>query len=251
MEGEIDGLLQMVTNLVRIEDRDGVLRNRLNDRDDVYFLHAKLTHAQWPTLFVEHAVRPFNLTGKKQRRRRIQPRSGDAGDGVGATRPGCHHTDTQMIGGFRVAFGADGAGLLVRIANRLDRGLRAERLIQVHGAAAGDQEDVLHTLIGDKTNNVVGKLHGSNRKWDSGSIIACWKSSLPAEDFLRGETTRGEQRVNQFAHCPVPSSGFGNKVRARQYHRCRIGGSGRQTGNCHGREIVNVVTHKADSLRST
>ncbi len=45
MEGEIDGLLQMVANVVRIENRDSIFRNRLYDRDNIYFLHAKLTHA--------------------------------------------------------------------------------------------------------------------------------------------------------------------------------------------------------------
>jgi hypothetical protein len=43
----------------------------------------------------------------------------------------------------------------------------------VHCAAAGNQENVLHPLIGDKTDYVVGKLHWFNRKWDPGKIIAC------------------------------------------------------------------------------
>ena len=36
---------------------------------------------------------------------------------------------------------------------------RAQRLVQMHRAAAGHQEDVLHALIGDKAHNVVGELH--------------------------------------------------------------------------------------------
>src|ERR1700688_593109 len=78
-----------------------------------------------------------------------------------------------MIGGFGVALGTHGAGLLVRIANRFNRGLRSERLIEVHGAAAGNQKDMLHPLIGDKTDYVVGKLHGSNRKRDLGKVMEC------------------------------------------------------------------------------
>src|SRR6202034_2602130 len=41
VEGKIDSHFQMVANVVGIENRDRVLRNRLHDRDYVYFLHAK------------------------------------------------------------------------------------------------------------------------------------------------------------------------------------------------------------------
>ena len=79
MKGKIDGLLQMVANFVRIENRDGIFRNRLYDRNDVDFLHAQLTHAQWPTIFIEHAIRPFHLARDKEHREssptmRPQPR---------------------------------------------------------------------------------------------------------------------------------------------------------------------------------
>jgi len=76
-----------------------------------------------------------------------------------------------MIGGFRVAFGANGTGLLVRIADRLDRQFASQGLIQMHCPAAGDQEDVLHTLFRNKADHVIGKFHRSNLKWDSGTIM--------------------------------------------------------------------------------
>ena len=42
-------------------------------------------------------------------------------------------------------------------------GSPAERLVQVHGAAAGDQKHVLYALFGDEADNVIGKLHEFNR----------------------------------------------------------------------------------------
>ena len=62
----------------------------------------------------------------KQRRRRIQPCARHPGDGIGAARPGGHHAYAEVIGRLCVPFGADRAGLFVRIADGLDRGLRAK-----------------------------------------------------------------------------------------------------------------------------
>src|ERR1700747_44538 len=101
----------MVADVVGVENRDRIFCNWLDDRDNVYFLHAKLTHAEWPTVLIKHAIRPLNLTGKKERWRRVQPCSRDPGHSVGATRPGCNHADAQMIGGFGIALGANGTGL--------------------------------------------------------------------------------------------------------------------------------------------
>jgi hypothetical protein len=48
----------------------------------------------------------------------------------------------------------------VGIANRSQGSFRAQRLIQVHGAAAGDQKHMLYALFGDEVHYVIGELHG-------------------------------------------------------------------------------------------
>ena len=118
MEREIDGLLHVIADVFRLENRDRVLGDRLDDGDDVHFLHAELAHAQRLAVLVEHAVGPLHLAGDEERRSRIEPCAGDAGDSIGASRPGGHHAHAEMIGGFGVGFRAHGAGLFVRIADR-------------------------------------------------------------------------------------------------------------------------------------
>ena len=156
VEGEINGLLHVVADLLRIENSNRVLGNRLDDGDDVHLLHAELAHSQRPLVFAEHAVGALHLAGDKQRRRRVQPRASDAGDRVGAARAGGDHADAEMAGDFGISLGADGAGLLMRVADRLQLHFRAERLVQVHGSAAHHQKNVLHALFGNKAHNIIG-----------------------------------------------------------------------------------------------
>src|ERR1700683_1366561 len=57
------------------------------------------------------------------------------------------------------------------MADGFDRSFTGERVIQVHCASTGHQEDVLHPLLRHKADYVVGKFHRSNLKWDSGKIM--------------------------------------------------------------------------------
>src|SRR5438270_3443388 len=164
MECDINSLFQVISNFIRIENRDRVFRNWLYDRYDIDFLHTQLAHTQRPPVLVEHAIRPFNLARNEQCRGGIQPRPRNASNSVRTTGPGGHHANAKMIGGFRVSLGTDGAGLLMRIAHGCNPSLHAERVIQVHGAAASHQKDVFDALFSDKPDYVVRELHWS--EWD-------------------------------------------------------------------------------------
>ena len=59
-----------------------------------------------------------------ERGRGVEPGAGDAGDGVGAAGAGGDHADAEAVGGLGVAFGADGGGLLMRVADGRDAGFR-------------------------------------------------------------------------------------------------------------------------------
>ena len=107
------------------------------------------------SVLVEHAVRALHLAGDKEHGRRIEPSAGNASDSVGAAGPGSDHADAEVIGSFGVSLGAHRAGLLMRVADRLDCSLSAERMVQVHSAAAGYQKHVLHALFGNESHNVV------------------------------------------------------------------------------------------------
>src|ERR1700730_17231862 len=103
----------MVANILGVQNRDSLFGDRLYHRDYIYFLQAKLTHAQWLAILVEHAIRPFDLARNNEHGGRVQPCTRNSGDGIGATRSGCDHAYAKMIGGFGVAFGTNSAGLLV------------------------------------------------------------------------------------------------------------------------------------------
>ena len=107
---------------------------------------------------VEHAVGALDLAGEEERGRRVEPGAGDAGDRVGAAGAGGDQGHAETVGGLGVALGAHGGGLLVRVADGRDSPC-GERGVEVHGAAAGDEEDVLDALVGDEVEDVVGELH--------------------------------------------------------------------------------------------
>lgn len=165
VEGKVDGFFEVVADVEGVEDGDSVLGDGLDDGDDVHFLNAELAHAEGAAVGREHAIGALDLAGDDEHGSGVKPGTGDSGDGVGAAGAGGDHADAEVVGGLGVAFGADGAGLLVRITDGLDGGLRAERLVKVHGAAAGDEEDVLDALAGDELDDVVRKLHEFVLRW--------------------------------------------------------------------------------------
>src|SRR5205823_7583632 len=107
---------------------------------------------------IEHAIRTLYLTRHEQARRRVEPCPGNAGDRVGPTRTGRQDRRAEIVRRLAVHLGANRARLLVRVADRVERALARERLVEMHGAAAGHQEDVLDALLRDEADDVVGKF---------------------------------------------------------------------------------------------
>src|SRR5579864_778348 len=64
-----------------------------------------------------------------------------------------------MVRGLAVVLGGNGAGLLVRIADKLNFRAAGERIVEVHSTAAGHQENVFHALAGDEAHDIIGELH--------------------------------------------------------------------------------------------
>ena len=97
----------------------------------------------------------LHLAGQKEAGGGIEVGSGTAGNGVGAAGAGGDQADAQVVGDAGVGFGSDAGSLLVNFGDELDAALAAERIIQVHRAAAGDEENVLHAPFGDELKYVV------------------------------------------------------------------------------------------------
>ena len=64
----------------------------------------------------------------------------------------------RLLVALRVVLGGDRAGLLVKVANGFDIGASAERLVEMHRAAAGHQKNVLDTLVRDKSDYIIGEF---------------------------------------------------------------------------------------------
>jgi hypothetical protein len=122
------------------------------------------THSKGPSLFVKHPIGALHLAGDNQHWRRIKPGTCNASDSVGAAGPGCNHADPEVVGNFGVSLGAHRAGLLMRVADSLDCRRCPQRLVEVHGTAAGYQKHMLHALFDNESNDVVRKLHVWNRR---------------------------------------------------------------------------------------
>ena len=160
VEGEVVGLFELEADVEGVEDGDGVLGDGLDDGDDVDFLDAELAHAEGLAGDgVEHAVGALDLAGEEEGGGGVEPGSGDPGDGVGASGAGGDEGDSEAVDGFGVGLGAHGGGLLVRVADGGDALFGGEGGVEVHGASAGDEEDVLDAVIGDELEDVVGELH--------------------------------------------------------------------------------------------
>ena len=80
----------------------------------------------------------------------------------------------------------------------IDRSFRAERLVQVHGAAAGDQKHMLHALFGNEAHNVIGKLHEFNR---NSVLKPRLRFNALAEDLLHTQSSR-QPAASRSAHEP-------------------------------------------------
>ena len=160
VEGEVDGFFEVVADVGGIENSDGVLGDGGDDGADVDLLNAELAHAErLAGKGVEHAVRALDLAGEEEGGGGVEPGSGDSGDGVGAAGAGSDHADTKAVGGFSIAFGADGGGLLVRVADWPNAVFGGQRGVKVHCAPAGDEEEVSDAEVGNECEDVVGELH--------------------------------------------------------------------------------------------
>ncbi len=117
---------------------------------------------RWRSGVAERQVRALRLAGHEQARRRVEPGRGDAGHRVRRTGTGREHRHAEAVADPRIRFGRDRRRLFVQRRHRLDRFALAERVVQVHRAAAGQHEHVLHAFRGDAAHHVIRQLHSSS-----------------------------------------------------------------------------------------
>jgi hypothetical protein len=157
-QGDMHRLFEVAADVGRVHHRLGELGQGRHHRDDVDLLQAHLAHAA-----VALEVGALGLAGDEQAGRGVEPRAGQAGDGVGPARPGGEEGATQAAAHLGVGFRRHGAGLLVQVRHALDAGMVEEGIVEVHGPAAGHHEHVADVLSGYELGDVVRQFQASLR----------------------------------------------------------------------------------------
>ncbi|MPN06895.1 hypothetical protein SDC9_154152 [bioreactor metagenome] len=102
---------------------------------------------------------PLDLPGDDDHRNRIDPGPHDSGDRVRSARTGRDARHAGHPGNPRIPLRPHGAGLFVEVADVAQPFFPAERIVEVHRPAAGDQKNQFRPPIGQKSEDVIGYAH--------------------------------------------------------------------------------------------
>ena len=154
---QMNGLLEVIADRRRVGDHHRVLRDGLDEPDDVHFLIAEL--AQGEPGAADEGL-PFHLPRHDDHAERVDPRAVDPGDRVGAAGPGRDVHGGQTVRQAVIALRRDRARLLVVAGHVMQSLAPTDGIVEVHGATTGDEKDVTDSVIGERVGNVVGESHG-------------------------------------------------------------------------------------------
>ncbi len=150
---------EFVGDVFRVAQEHRRFGDLLHHGDDINLLIAKL--AQPRNVLKRHAGLPLDLAGNDDHRYRIGKGAEDPVDGVDASRPRCHLHQGRLARDTGVRFGREGARLLVMTADIFQTRAAPHRVVEVHGAAAGNHEDMPHPVISQGFHDKIGQSdHG-------------------------------------------------------------------------------------------
>ncbi len=141
----------------------------------------------------------------------------DSVEGIDPARPGRHIHRRHAARKASIAFGRHGRCLLMVAADILQTFSAAERVVEVHGAAAGQHEDMTNAMLGYAASDIVRQSHAgfSHRRFLPQFKFACschlahirkrsrfWPSRCLAHDrgLDRQAPDRKESVHQRFAH---------------------------------------------------
>ena len=154
----VEGAFQVVANLLRVINGHRVLGDRFDHGHDVHFLYAAL--AQRPSC---QQVGTLHLAGDDEQRDRLDPGSGHRCNDVGGTRTCRDHADAEVFADATPGFGGNATSLFVVAGHRFQALLTGQRIVEIHGAATGQQEDVFGAGLGKAVHQVIGNAHGHSQ----------------------------------------------------------------------------------------
>ncbi len=146
--GDVEGLVDVLGDVARVGDLEGVLDERQRDAEDVGLLEA-----------VGADQLGAHLAGDEDGRDRVHHRVGDRGDQVGRAGARGGEGDADPARGLGVALGRVPAALLVAHLDVAEVGVD-ERVVGGQVGPAGDPEDVLDALGLEGLHQCVSGSHG-------------------------------------------------------------------------------------------
>ena len=105
-------------------------------------------------LTVDH-IRALDLTGHHEHGSGFNISAGNTGQGVGAARPGGDHQQSQRVVYPGIGLGSDGGCLFMKTRHEPDFFAFAQRVVQMHGSAAGEHEHVAHAGFFQPRDHIV------------------------------------------------------------------------------------------------
>ena len=149
-------LFQQVANVLGILQHGSELRHVLDGLGDVVLLVAHGAQRRTGVLQgVPGRGVIAHLAGDNEHGYRVQPAAHDTGQRVGAAGAGGHADRRDLIFQPGVGFRRNGAGLLMVVVGHMQPGVMAQRIVQVHSAAAHDGENIRHTARRQKVRHII------------------------------------------------------------------------------------------------
>ena len=145
-----EGFLHAEPDPKRVNDHLAVLCHGSDGRADIKFLVSERTDPRTAGQGIACSPVIADLAGNDHHGNGIQPRTHHAGDGVGPAGTGGHADCRRTIVDPGIAFRSDGGGLFMMVVGDLQPRLMAQRVVEMHSAAAdhteGMNDSALHQL---------------------------------------------------------------------------------------------------------
>ena len=156
--GQMERLLQLVTNPRGVVDAPDVLRDWGCDADRVHFLLAQLTHL-WKKAVAGTQELSLGLPRNDDHRQRIDVSAEDAGHGIDRPRSCGHLHEGGTTSYSRVPLCGNGSCLLVVAADLAHASFSRQGIVQMHGCATGDQKSRIDGAVSKKADDIVCQSH--------------------------------------------------------------------------------------------
>ena len=150
----MDGPFQMVSDRLGFRNGHGIFGDSLDHSDDIGLLIAELSDPAYQTVGLHHGL-ALHLPGDHDHRNRVRPGPENAVHGIDTPGTRRDIDDAGLAADPRIAFRRDRTGLLVMAADAMESALHSNGIVEVHGAPAGNQKDMVESLVGKGSENIV------------------------------------------------------------------------------------------------